>query len=81
MEVLWDLDNEALETAAARALPMVRVPTVGVDPAFVRGLVDLIQERTDGIERAALTQLGPWHDVCPTDCCLGRAPLPTIAHT
>jgi len=79
MEVLWDLDNEALETAAERDLAMVRVPTVGVDPVFVSGLVDLIEERTDGGPRPALTDLGPWQDVCPADCCLGRAPKATIA--
>jgi protoporphyrin/coproporphyrin ferrochelatase len=79
MEVLWDLDNEALETAEERGLPMVRVPTVGVDPAFVAGLIDLVQERTEGNERVALTDLGPWQDVCPTDCCLGRAAKATIA--
>lgn len=79
MEVLWDLDNEALETAGERGLPMVRVPTVGVDPGFVSGLVDLIEERTAGNERPALTELGPWQDVCPADCCLGRAAKATIA--
>ena len=79
VEVMWDLDNEALETADERGLPMVRVPTVGVDPAFVSGLIDLVQERTRGGERPALTELGPWQDVCTTDCCLGRAAKPTIA--
>jgi len=57
----------------------VRVPTVGVDPGFVSGLVDLVEERTSGTERVALTDLGPWQDVCPVDCCLGRAAKPTIA--
>jgi len=79
MEVKWDLDNEALETAAERGLAMVRVPTVGVAPTFVSGLVDLVEERTAGSERPALTELGPWQDVCPADCCLGRTPLPVIA--
>ncbi|PKQ18748.1 MAG: ferrochelatase [Actinobacteria bacterium HGW-Actinobacteria-8] len=84
MEVAWDLDNEALETCEGRDLAAVRVPTVGVDPRFVAGLVDLIQERhiVDGaapLERQALTALGPWQDVCPADCCLGRAVKPTIA--
>jgi len=79
MEVLWDLDNEALETAGERSLPMVRVPTVGVDPVFVAGLIDLVQERTEGRERVALTDLGPWQDVCPVDCCLGREQKATIA--
>lgn len=84
MEVAWDLDNEALETCAERGLAAVRVPTVGVDPAFVAGLIDLVEERhvaPGGTprERVALTGLGPWQDVCPTDCCLGRATKPTVA--
>lgn len=85
MEVVWDLDNEALETAHERELAMVRVPTVGIDPAFVAGLIDLVEERHVAAagdaprERKALTDLGPWQDVCPTDCCLGRATKPTIA--
>ena len=54
-------------------------PTVGVDPDFVAGLVDLIEERTAGTDRQALTEMGPWQDLCPADCCLGRTPKPTIA--
>ncbi|WP_236683270.1 ferrochelatase [Demequina sediminicola] len=85
MEVAWDLDNEAQETCEERDLAMVRVPTVGVDPQFVSGLIDLVEERHVGSdggaarEREALTALGPWQDVCPTDCCLGRGAKPTIA--
>ena len=53
MEVAWDLDNEALETCEERGLAVVRVPTVGVDPRFVAGLIDLVQERhvADGVAR------------------------------
>ncbi|MFV0633832.1 ferrochelatase [Demequina sp.] len=85
MEVVWDLDNEARDTCAERGLAMVRVPTVGVDPVFVSGLVDLIEERhvrapgDQPRERQALTELGPWQDVCPTDCCRTRDPKPTVA--
>jgi len=85
MEVAWDLDNEALETCEERSLPAVRVATVGIDPQFVAGLVDLVEERhvasegDEPRERVALTDLGPWQDVCPTDCCLGRADKPTVA--
>ena len=84
MEVAWDLDNEAIETAETRGLAALRVPTVGVDPRFVAGLVDLVQERhvADGgqpLAREALTDYGPWQDVCPTDCCVGRVVKPTIA--
>ncbi|WP_062296626.1 ferrochelatase [Demequina maris] len=84
MEVAWDLDNEAVETCEGRGIVPVRVPTVGVDPQYVAGLIDLVEERhvaPGGTprEREALTDLGPWQDVCPTDCCLGRAAKATIA--
>ena len=48
MEVLWDLDNEALETAEQHGLVAVRVPTPGTHPAYVAGLVDLVLERVNG---------------------------------
>lgn len=79
MEVQWDLDTEAVETCAERGLPVVRAATVGVDPRFVSGLVDLIEERHSGRAREALSPLGPWQDVCPSTCCLGRAAKPVIA--
>ena len=72
MEVKWDLDTEALETAEEHDIFAVRVPTPGVHEAFVSGLIDLVLERRDGIptsERPALTELGPWYDVCRPGCC------------
>ncbi|MEF3402858.1 ferrochelatase [Agromyces sp. CCNWLW203] len=72
MEVLWDLDNEALETAEQHGLAAVRVPTPGTHPAYVAGLVDLVLERVNGTpvaERPAETELGPWYDVCRPGCC------------
>ena len=72
MEVKWDLDTEALETAQQHGVFAVRVPTPGVHAAFVSGLVDLVLERRDGIptaDRPALTELGPWYDVCRPGCC------------
>ena len=45
MEVVYDLDTEAAETAERLGLQLVRVPTVGIDEAFVAGLVDLLEER------------------------------------
>ena len=81
MEVLWDLDEEALTTAREAGLWAERVPTPGVDPDFVSGLVDLVTERLDpSSTRPALTSLGPWHDVCPAGCCANpRGPKPTVA--
>lgn len=72
MEVLWDLDTEAMEAAAEAGLAAVRTPTPGVDPAYVAGLVDLIEERLKGTptaERPHVTKLGPWFDVCRPGCC------------
>lgn len=87
MEVLWDLDEEALATARRVGLHAERAPTPGVDPAFVAGLVDLVAERLAGPdgaplapERPALTDLGPWYDVCRPGCCANpRAALPAVA--
>ena len=65
MEVLWDLDNEAKASAEEAGLGFERVPSCGVHPAFVAGLVDLIEERlndTPAELRPHLTALGPWPD-------------------
>ncbi|MGP3536522.1 ferrochelatase [Microbacterium sp. RD1] len=72
MEVLWDLDTEALQAAEEAGLTAVRTPTPGVDPSYVSGLVDLIEERLRGTpvaERPHETALGPWFDVCRPGCC------------
>jgi len=72
MEVLWDLDNEAMETSDENGLVAVRVPTPGTHAAYVKGLVDLVLERRDAVpvdQRPAMTSLGPWYDVCRPGCC------------
>jgi protoporphyrin/coproporphyrin ferrochelatase len=71
MEVLFDLDVEARETAERLGLSLARAGTAGTHPAFVSGLADLIAERTTpGAGRATVGRLGPNHDVCAPDCCL-----------
>ena len=47
VEVIWDLDNEARESAESAALFFARVATPGTDPRFVAALADLVQERLD----------------------------------
>jgi protoporphyrin/coproporphyrin ferrochelatase len=72
MEVLWDLDAEATETAEELGLVAIRTATPGVDPAYVAGLADLVAERLEGrpvADRAHVTELGPWYDVCRSGCC------------
>ena len=74
MEVVYDLDTEARETAAELGLPFVRTATVGTDPRFVTALVDLVLERAAVLRgetpaRPVTGALGPSHDVCPAGCC------------
>jgi len=72
MEVLWDLDTEATETAEKHGLAVLRTPTPSTHPAYVRGLVELVLERVNGTptaQRPAETALGPWYDVCRPGCC------------
>ena len=54
MEVVHDLDTEAAATAAEVGLPLVRAATVGTSQPFVRGLVDLLEERA-ALARGART--------------------------
>ncbi|MCU1422438.1 MAG: ferrochelatase [Microbacteriaceae bacterium] len=68
MEVIWDLDNEAVATAEGHGMLVERVATPGVHPAFVAGLVDLVLERVNAVpegDRPHLTALGPWPDIAP----------------
>ena len=72
MEVMWDLDTEAIETATELGLVAVRTATPGTSPTYVAGLVDLIEERLNGTpasQRPRVTSLGPWFDVCRPGCC------------
>ena len=80
VEVVWDPDHEAAETAAELGVRLIRVPTPGTDPAFVRGLVDLVDERLRGAAAASETPLGPWPGVCAVGCCPNlRRELPAVA--
>jgi protoporphyrin/coproporphyrin ferrochelatase len=71
LEVIWDLDNEAAETAARLGLAWQRVATPATDPRFVAMVAELVRERTSGAARRKLGVLPVW-DACPTGCCLTR---------
>ncbi|MET0424276.1 MAG: ferrochelatase [Actinoplanes sp.] len=68
LEVLWDLDNEAADTAKRLGLGYARAATPGTHPSFVRMVRQLVQERTDDVPRERLGTLPLW-DVCPQICC------------
>ena len=70
MEVMFDLDIEAKDMCEELNNKMVRVPTVGTSPQFVKMIIELIRERMENIEQRSLGDMGPSHDVCPIDCCL-----------
>jgi protoporphyrin/coproporphyrin ferrochelatase len=44
LEILWDLDVEARERAAELGLHFERIRSLNDDPAFVRGLAELVRE-------------------------------------
>ena len=83
MEVAFDLDTEALATAAELGLVAVRADSVGTREPFVRGLVDLVLERAAAARAreagatpepgATVGALGPFRDVCAPGCCRMRA--------
>ena len=78
MEVVYDLDTEAKETAARLGIPYERADTVSTDPGFVSSLVDVLEERAaqargERPARVTVTGTGPFHTVCPSDCCLSPA--------
>lgn len=80
VEVVWDLDTEARQTAAEHGLAFVRTPTPGVDPRFVSALVDLVEERMGRrgpVETVTVFPATP--DVCGIACCKGMRPKPTVA--
>ena len=66
MEVMYDLDNQAISHAEELGMESRRTPTVGTHPAFVRGLRQLIEEYLDA--SPPLVAFGePW--TCNQNCC------------
>ncbi|WP_033340419.1 ferrochelatase [Catenuloplanes japonicus] len=84
LEVVWDLDNEAKETAASLGLGYARAGTPGHDPRYVAMVRELVLERLASSDEGApftvpqpvcvsapaqrLGNLPVW-DYCAVDCC------------
>lgn len=85
MEVIYDLDTEALATAEKLGLAAARAATAGVDPRFVAAVRDLLLERAavergEDVARAAVGDLGACWDRCPVGCCPNpRGDRPALA--
>jgi ferrochelatase len=69
IEVRWDLDNEARDTAATLGLPYARAATASTHPAFVGAVRELIEERIAGTAPRSLGELGVTGVDCPVGCC------------
>ena len=69
VEVLWDLDNEARETAAELGIAFARAATAGTHPAFVAAIRELVQEQLDGVPPRSDGMLGLCGIDCPPGCC------------
>ncbi len=74
MEVVYDLDTEALATAERLGLPARRAATPGTDARFVAMVRDLLLERAaaergEEVVRASVGTIGPLWDRCPIGCC------------
>jgi protoporphyrin/coproporphyrin ferrochelatase len=67
VEVIWDLDNEAKETAEELGMSFVRAATAGTHPAFVAMVRELVEERRSGTPPRLGTS-------CPAACCFVRRP-------
>lgn len=74
MEVIYDLDTEAAESAEKLGLGFARAGTAGTHPAFVAGLADLALERAAAArEESVQPEVIPGAEIgvyrCPRDCC------------
>ena len=69
MEVLYDLDTEAVDVAREIGIEIRRARTVGADPRFIAMIRELVLERQGLIPARVLGVRGANHDVCPENCC------------
>lgn len=73
MEVMWDLDTEAAQTASDLGMTFHRAGTPGLDQRVVSMVRELVAERNEGAPVKRLGKLPLWN---PNDdgCCPARRP-------
>ncbi|MGH3098499.1 MAG: ferrochelatase [Streptosporangiales bacterium] len=80
MEVIFDLDTEALQVADNLGMDATRAASAGVAPEFVAMVRELVLEQIEpGGSRPTLGTLGaPW-ECCGEGCCANpRGPVPAV---
>jgi ferrochelatase len=84
MEVIYDLDTEAMATAEKVGIEAVRAATPGIDPRFVAMVRDLLVERAavergEEVARSTVGDQRPWREICAAGCCPNpRGPRPAL---
>jgi ferrochelatase len=90
LEVAYDLDVEAMDTARRLGMSAVRAATAGTHPRFVAGLVDLVLERAarkrgEATAPVVAGALGAFPDDAPAGSCRMRegevTGIPVLAGT
>lgn len=71
VEVIWDLDTQARQTAQEEEVDFRRIRTPGIDPRFVAALADLVAAEVTG--SPSLAPAPVWAGLCGADCCLPPA--------
>ena len=70
MEIIYDLDTEAMALCRELGLNMVRAATAGTHPAFIAMIRELIMERLDPeTPRRSLGTQGTRSEICAPGCC------------
>lgn len=69
LEVKFDLDKQAVETAQKNGIRMLRAGTAGTHPAFINMIRELVLEQTDGLEPKSEGTFGLITKQCSTTCC------------
>ncbi|HKR49410.1 MAG TPA: ferrochelatase [Pseudonocardiaceae bacterium] len=74
LEVLWDLDHEARQRAAALGMDFARAATAGTDPRFAEMVVELIAEHLSEVPARRCSQVpaagqGVNGELCAAHCC------------
>jgi protoporphyrin/coproporphyrin ferrochelatase len=72
MEVIYDLDVQAKQTADGLNIRLARAATAGTHPLFVKMIRELMLERIEHAPAQFLGDHGASHDVCESTCCLSK---------
>jgi ferrochelatase len=71
LEVIYDLDTEAMALCRELGLNMVRAATAGTHPAFIKMIRELILERKDSMSQRTFPDVHSFTPTCfSSGCCL-----------